>query len=194
MRFEHLIETLGLPGMVVGTILEGDVVAFLGGVLAHRGLFAFEAAALAGALGAFLVDNLFFWIGRHMIGRHMGQRGFVRRLLDRPGVERWHGVLRRHPVLAVLGFRYVYGMKSAGAVLIGTTGLTWFRFAVLDALAVVLWCNALMALGYGAGRTIEAALGRQHLALHLGLALGLFLVLAGAAFLWARRARKGDRR
>lgn len=189
MNLEHLIQSLGPWGMLVGTILEGDVVAFLGGVLAHRGLFPFEVAALAGALGAFIVDNLFFWVGRHM-----GQRAFVRRILEKPGVGIWHARLDRHPVLAILGFRYVYGMKTAGAVMIGTTRVSWARFAALNAVAVILWCNAFMALGYVAGTAIEAAFGRRHLALHLGLALAVFLVLAVGAFLWARRVRKGKKK
>jgi len=186
VTLEHLVQALGLPGLVLGTFLEGDAVAFLGGVLAHRGMFSFPAAVLAGALGAFLVDNLLFWVGRHM-----GRRGFVARLLARPGVGRWHGVLERNPVLAVLGFRYVYGMKTAAALMIGTTRVSWLRFALLDAVAVLLWCSVMMALGYGAGHAIEVVLGRRHLGLHLALALGLFLLLAALAFAWARLRRKG---
>ena len=77
MSLEHLVQTLGLPGVVIGAALEGEGVAFLSGVFAHRHIFHFEAAALAVALGAVITDNVTFAIGRYGGGRETDALGKI---------------------------------------------------------------------------------------------------------------------
>lgn len=183
---EHLLSDWGLPAVVLGSLLEGEGAAFLGGVLAHRHLFPFEFAALAAALGAFLADQGIYWFGRH------AQRfGPARRALETPAARGVMDQLRRREVLVCLGFRFVYGMKTLGALSIGAAGVPPWRFAALDAVAVMVWAHLLVALGYGAGRGIERLLGRLELHLHLAIALVLAIAL-WAAFAFWRRRRSSD--
>ncbi|GAB1362710.1 hypothetical protein MASR1M32_19460 [Rhodobacter sp.] len=74
--------------------------------------------------------------------------------------------LAARPVLGILGFRFLYGMKSAGAVLIGTTPIAWPRFALLDALACGIWATVLTALGHASGHLIGRLLGPVQLHWH----------------------------
>ncbi|WP_417723851.1 DedA family protein [Salipiger sp.] len=187
MHPEHLIQTLGLPGLVLGAVVEGDTVTFLGGVLAHRHLFPFEAVALAATLGGVIADNICF-----LIGRRAGQGALARRVLARPAARALHSRLTRHPEAAILGVRFLYGMKTVGAMMVGTTAIPWARFAAINAVAVLIWAHVLAALGYGAGAAIVAAFGHHELHIHLGVALLVFVL--GAALLWPvirwRRKRK----
>ena len=48
MSLESLISTFGAPAIFAGCALEGETVAFFGGVVAHRGLVVL--ASLAGPL------------------------------------------------------------------------------------------------------------------------------------------------
>lgn len=177
MSLETLVQTLGLPGIAVGTVAEGDAVAFLGGVLAHRGLFPFVGVVLAAALGAALIDNVMF-----LVGRKAGNRAFVQKQLARGPVSALRARIERHPVTTILGFRFIYGMKTVGAILIGMTPISWLRFALLDVVATLLWATGFCALGFGVGGTIRSVFGHMELHLHLGLAAAIFLT--GALVIW----------
>ncbi|MGR3804281.1 DedA family protein [Marinibacterium profundimaris] len=184
MSLEHLVQTLGLPGVVIGAALEGEGVAFLSGVFAHRHIFHFEAAALAVALGAVITDNVTF-----AIGRYGGRSGYAQKLLSHRRVARLREMLDRHQTKVILGFRFVYGLKTVGPILIGSSPVSWARFALLDALAVLVWAHLWVAMGYGVGTAIEALFGRMKLESHAAVALVVFLVLAGAGWYALRRWR-----
>lgn len=182
MNLEAAIAAAGLPGLVVGAALEGDTVAFLGGVLAHRGFFSPEAAALAVSAGGAVSDNLFF-----ALGRRAGQGALARRLLSRRQVTALRTRLERAAVPATLGFRFVWGMKTAGAVLIGTTAMPWRRFLLLDALGAALWAHSLVWLGYLSGHAVAGIFGTLRLHWHLAVAASLFVAASVALHLILRR-------
>ncbi len=185
MSLDAVVQAAGLPGFVLGGFVEGDAVVFLGGILAHKGIFRFEQVVLAVSLGAVLVDNLLF-----LLGRYAGRWPLVQRLLDHRAVQGVHGQLRRRPVLAIVGFRFLYGLKTAAAVLIGTTPVPWLRFAVLDLIGVLAWAHVVAGLGYGAGTAIEAAFGALQLQRHLALALVVCVVGLTAAWVLVRRKER----
>ena len=184
VSLEGLIQTLGLPGLALGSALEGDAITFLGGILAHRGLFPLVGVILASAAGAVFIDNLLF-----LAGRYAGQSRLIRRLRQHGPVATAQGWLERNMVLTLLVFRFAWGMKTVTVLLIANTAVSWRRFAVFDAAGVLLWAGALAGAGYVAGQAIEAALGRLHLHQHLAVA---GLILAGVAGLWwfMRRMRR----
>ncbi|MDU9002558.1 DedA family protein [Sedimentitalea todarodis] len=191
MSLERLIQDLGLPGIVVGTVAEGDTVAFLGGVLAHREILPFFGVVLAAALGAMLIDNVMF-----LVGRHAGHRVFVQKQLSRRSVSALRARIEGHPVTTILGFRFIYGMKTVGAILIGMTPVSWLRFVLLDLAAALLWASVFCGLGFGVGGTIRSVLGHLDLHLHLGLAAAIFL--CGVLVIWLglrwRSRHKGEPR
>ncbi|MDQ2089274.1 DedA family protein [Marimonas arenosa] len=185
MTFEGLIQAFGLPGLALGSALEGDAVTFFGGVLAHRGMFPLTGVVLASAAGAIFIDNLLF-----LAGRHAGQSRLVRTLLRRGPVATAQGWLGRNAVLTLLAFRFVWGMKTVTVLLIANTAVSWRRFAVLDASGVLLWAGTFAGLGFGAGTAIEAMLGRLKLHHHLGTAGVVFLAVAGLWWLMRRVGRR----
>lgn len=175
MSLDSLIQTAGLPGLFLGTIAEGEGVAVLGGVLAHRQLFPLEVVAFVVAAGAIAADQLFF-----ALGRLAGQGALARRLLSKGPVQALHRQLGRHQSLSVLGFRFVYGLKIAGAVLIGTSDIAWRLFALLNTISCLVWAHLFVGLGFVAGQAITRFFG--HLALHFHLAIAVLGVLVAA---WA---------
>lgn len=182
MALEQFLTVWGLPAIFAGSIVEGDTVAFLGGVLAHRGMFPFAVVTLAAALGAFLIDQVLF----HM-GRHLSRFPRARRALDRPAAQKLLSWLHRHPDLMGVSFRLLYGLKTVGALSFGASNVSALRFAVLDAIGCVIWAAVMTALGYGAGRAIETLFGRLALHHHLGLSAAVVVVLVGLAGLSIHR-------
>lgn len=160
--------------------------AFLGGVLAHRGLFSYEAAALAATCGAFAIDQAMFHVGRHS-----ARIPFARRLLTRPAAQKVLARLGQRPVLWCLGLRFVYGMKTIGALALGASGVAPATYLALDLISAALWAHAVTAVGFGAGHAIELMLGR--LALHRQLAVALALVAVAVVLAEVARRQYGRR-
>ncbi len=183
MALEQLLTDWGLPAVLVGCILEGEGAAFMGGVLAHRHIFPFEAAALAATAGAFVIDQAVFHIGRHA-----SRFAFARRTLAKPSARKVLDRLMQNPMLSCLGLRFLYGLKTIGALALGAAGVPPLTFAALDLISTAVWAHLVTALGFGAGQAIEAAFGKLALHHHFGIALAIVVVIVGCAEA-IRRAR-----
>lgn len=177
-----LIETHGYWVLALGCLLEGETVLVLAGFAAHRGYL--DPAAVLGiaAAAGFCGDQFYFWLGRRhgpaVLARWpsvAGQAGRVHRLL-----ERFHAAV-------IIGVRFAYGLRVAGPLLIGTTPLPAWRFALLNAVGATLWAALVAGLGWVFGSAAEAALGRIQ---HIEGWLLLGLAAAGLLVWWLRRSRQ----
>jgi membrane protein DedA with SNARE-associated domain len=179
LSLETLISNYGPLAVFLGAGFEGETAVFLGGIFAHRQLFPFWQAALAAVLGSFLVDQAWFFFGRHA-----HRLALVQRLLKTPAAARVHGLLDAHPTAFILGFRFIYGMRTISPIAIGLTSVSAVRFVVLNFIAAVVWGIAITTIGYLFGNAVEALFGRLRLHLHLLIALCVILAaVAVTAFL-----------
>lgn len=176
-----LIETHGYWVLALGCLLEGETVLVLAGFAAHRGYLdpfaVFGIASLAGFAG----DQFYFWLGR----RH-GPAVLARWPSVAAQADRMHRLLDRFDAAVIIGVRFAYGLRVAGPLLIGTTPLPAWRFALLNALGAMLWAGLLAGLGWVFGSAAEMALGRIR---HIEGWLLLGLLAAGLLFWWVRRQR-----
>ena len=181
---EALIAAHGAPAIAVGAFVEGEVVVTLGGLAAHQGLIAPGLAFLCAFLGAYAYDQLVFALARSPWAEPLVAR--IRRL---PGFDRAAAMVDRRPSLFVLSFRFVYGMRTAGAAAIAAAGVPHLRFVLLDGLAVAIWAGLFTGLGFFFGTAAEAAFGDLQRWEHRALvALGVVaaLLLIRVALRWRR--------
>ncbi len=184
MSLDALIAHYGLVALFVGAAIEGESVVMIGGLMVHRGLLSYWPAVAAVAGGSFLADQVFFLIGRRF--RHHPR---VRAMMARPAFTRAAAIFARHPTAFVFAFRFLYGLRIASPLAIGTTALPTRRFLLLNALAAILWGALFVAIGYWFGLGLEAAFGRFRAVEHL-LLIGIAAAALLAAVAWlARRAR-----
>ena len=169
---DALISDFGIWAVFVGAGVEGEAVAFLGGVLAHRGLLVYWQVAAAAAFGSFVADQLF-----SVIGRHAARFRFVERLEATTAMRRATCLQDRHPVGFVLAFRFIYGMRIISPLLISRTTISALRFLVLNGLAACLWAIVITAIGYLFGKAVEMVFG--HLRLHIHLLIAVAVLVAG---------------
>ena len=183
-EFAPLLAKYGYAATFVGTLLEGETFLILSGLAAYRGYLSMPLLVAVGAAGAFLTDNIFFAAGR-LLGPALLKRfsGLA------PSVARVHVLVERLPNTAVIGVRFLYGMRTVGPVVIGAGNMPWSRFIVLDALAACLWSTCWVSAGYVLGEAVEPLLaaftpvGRWVLA----GATAATLLLAGVLYLRRRR-------
>ena len=172
MAFEYgpLIERYGLLATFVGTLIEGESLLILSGLAAHRGYLPFPFVVnatktsssegpfpfvvLVGAIGGAIGDMIFFLLGRHYGGDLLAR--FPR---FAPAADRVHGMIERHKTTTILAVRFMYGLRTAGPAIIGTTKIPFLEFVVLNAIGAALWSASWAGAGYVLGRAAEHILG-----------------------------------
>jgi membrane protein DedA with SNARE-associated domain len=184
-----LIEKYGLIAVFAGCIFEGETAAILAGFFAHQAVFVPWQAVAAVFLGAFTGDVLAF-----MTGRHFAEHAFVRWISKKPGFDRAYALLNAHPDLFVLSNRFIYGMRAAGGVVAGLSGIATGRFLALNAISATAWTLLFSGLGYVFGLGAETMLGealQKHHRLLIALAVGIAVLVVGR--LAARRLTRSSR-
>jgi membrane protein DedA with SNARE-associated domain len=175
MSIEALVAQYGLIALFVGAGVEGETVTVSGGVLAHQGLLPLGGAIVAAAAGSFAADQLFF-----AAGRHFRDHPRVKRIQERPAFAKALDTFERHPTAFVLGFRFLYGLRTVSPIAVGTTTLPTHRFVALNALAAAVWGVLFVGIGYLFGNAFQRVFGKVHAATH-----ALLPILAGVIALGA---------
>ena len=156
MAFEYgpLIERYGYLATFAGTLIEGESLLILSGLAAHRGYLSFPFVVLAGAVGGALGDMAFFLLGRHYGGDLLAR--FPR---FAPAADRVHGMIERYPTATILAVRFMYGLRTAGPAVIGTTKIPFAKFVFVNAIGALLWSVCWAGAGYVLGKAAEHLLG-----------------------------------
>jgi membrane protein DedA with SNARE-associated domain len=183
----HLVERYGLIAVFLGCMAEGESTAILAGFFAHQRVFELWHAYAVVFLGAFSGDGLLF-----LAGRHFADTRLVKRLRGAPGFDRAFALVGEHPVAVVLLNRYAYGVRLAGGVAAGLSGIPAAKFLALNVLSAAVWAGLFSSLGYIFGLAAETIVGAA-LAKHERLLIGLGVGLAAALLGWAVARHRGKR-
>lgn len=185
MDLPALLASYGYAIVALGCLLEGETILALAGFAAHEGHLDFTVVVVIAAAAGFTGDQIAFWLGRRhgpaLLARYpsiAGQAARVHRLVDR-----WHGWV-------IVFVRFAYGLRIAGPVIIGSSGIAPWRFALFNAIGALLWALLVAGAGWFFGRAVETLLGDIH---RFELwALLLVALVGGAWLLW--RLTAGRRR
>jgi membrane protein DedA with SNARE-associated domain len=154
MTLAALIARFGYLAIVVGTFFEGETVLILGGFAAHRGYLAPAGVVAAAFTGTFAADQALFYLGRWR-----GLPFLERRPGWRHGAARAGRLIRRHETAVILGFRFLYGIRTVTPFVLGASGVAPLRFALLSAVSALAWAASVGALGYALGSAAQQLLG-----------------------------------
>jgi membrane protein DedA with SNARE-associated domain len=151
---QHLIETYGYAGVLVGALLEGETIVVLGGFAAHQEHLRLPLVVLAAFVGSASGDQLWY-----QIGRRYGRSFIDRRPKLQVPLARATRLLERHPNLFILGFRFIYGFRNVAPVAVALSQVPTGRFVVLNLVAAALWSVLVSGAGYFFGQAVELMLG-----------------------------------
>jgi membrane protein DedA with SNARE-associated domain len=171
---EALISAHGYWVVLIGTFLEGETVLLLGGVAAHQGLLRLSGVIGCAVAGGLLGDQFFFWMGRWR-----GQAWIARRPQRRQRADRVRRLALQGGWPFMIGFRFLYGLRSITPLVLGASGYPPLRFTMLNTVGVSLWAVIVALAGFYLGHAAEVMLGRfRHDSARL------LLVLVGIAVLY----------
>ena len=182
----QLIEQYGYLAVLVGTFLEGETILVIAGYAAHNGHLRLPWVILAAFAGSFTGDQTFFFIGRFWGGavlkRFPTLQGYVIRL---------HSMMDRWRSLFILGFRFLYGLRTVSPFVLGTSNVSVRRFFVLNMVGAIVWAAAISTAGYALGEVLERFLGRaKEYQVYVFLGIGVLGVLIHLALRLRARRRE----
>jgi len=186
MSLEYLISTWGYAAVAVGTFFEGETILILGSFASHRGYLQLPWVMFSGFLGSLTGDQLYFHIGRAR-----GRPAIAKVPAWQAKSARVFALLQRNEALAILGFRFLFGLRTVTPFIIGASGVSPLRFLLLDMLGAALWAGAFGTLGYLFGYSLEILLGDLK---RYELLLFALIAVAGALAWLLRALRRRPRK
>jgi membrane protein DedA with SNARE-associated domain len=151
---EQFIRNYGYWALFFGTLLEGETILVIGGLIARLGYLDLPMVMLVSFLGSFTGDQFFYHLGRIK-----GKELLERHLKWQRRVEKIHLHIERYHDLIMIGFRFVYGMRIMTPIVIGMCkNIKISRFTTLNTIGAVLWSIIIAAGGYFFGYAIEGFL------------------------------------
>lgn len=139
-------QKIGYLIVLVGSFFEGESVVLTAGFLSFTNFFSLPVVMFIAFAGSVSADQLLFFIGRRY-----GPGLIERRPHWKKRTEKIFYHLQRHSTLFIMGFRFVYGIRAISPIVIGASGVSIKRFAVLNLIAGVIWAVVSCGAGYGLG-------------------------------------------
>lgn len=152
---QSFIEQYGYVAVLLGTFLEGETILILGGLAAHMGYLDLRWVIMAAFLGTLLGDQLYFFLGR----RH-GQDWLNKRPHWQKRSKRVLKLMERHQTLLILGFRFLYGLRTITPFVIGMSHVSIRRFILLNIIGALIWAVVIGVSGYLFGNAFELVIGK----------------------------------
>jgi len=133
-------------GIAAAAMVEGEVPYVAASALVAEGHLNALAVILAGAAGAAMGDQFYFYLLRRRLVRWVGRFPVISRRTQ------WlTGIVQRHQTGMVLLIRFMPGLRIALAAACAYLDVNPVRFSLLNAAAALVWALVLLALVAYAG-------------------------------------------
>ena len=189
MTLATMLNTYGYLALMFGTFLEGETILVAAGFLAHRGYLELPWVILFAFVGTCAGDQLYFFLGRFK-----GMKYIDSKPAWKEKSARVFELLAKHQVAVIVGFRFLYGIRTVTPFIIGAAGIKAVRFIVWNFIGAGVWAAAIGSLGYLFGQSVEVFLEDAEkyeiwmMALVLSIGIGIWLV-----YFHKRRIAQGAR-
>lgn len=142
--------------LFMGSLVEGESIVLTAGYLAYKGYLDFYAIIAISFTATLIADQSLYFVGR------IHGKSLLKRFPSwQPRFERAFALLHRYNTSFIFSFRFIYGIRTISPIMIGASGISIRRFAILNLLAAIVWsvssCSAGYAIGYFFADEIEYA-------------------------------------
>lgn len=179
----HLLELMreyGYGILFIWSILEGESGLVMAGLFSHTGDMNLYLAIGFAGVGAFVGDQIYFYLGRfkktYVIRKFSSQRrkiALAKRMLQKYG---WYIIFFQ---------RYIYGMRTIIPLTIGLTGYSAKQFAIINFCSAFCWSALIITPVWYFGEPILKIL--SVLRAHWYYALPVVFLVIGSIYLLIRK-------
>ena len=153
---ENLINLLKEYGYIIlffWSVLEGETGLVMAGVLSHTGDMSLPLAILVAAIGGFVGDQIYFYLGK------WNKRWVLKELKDhRSKFARARILLRKYGISIIFVQRFIYGMRTIIPMAIGVSGYDPKKYAIINLISAFIWASITIIPSYIFGEEILSLL------------------------------------
>jgi membrane protein DedA with SNARE-associated domain len=185
LSFQALLDSYGYLAIVVGTFLEGETALILGSIAAQLGYLELPWVITAALCGTLFGDQFYFFMGRFK-----GKAVLCKRPQWQARTDKVFNLLQRHETLLILGFRFMYGIRTIASFVIGMSHVATVKFIILNVLGALVWASIIGGFGYVFGKAFEVMVGDiKHYQVQVISAIAVLGVLFWLFYNYSRRKR-----
>ncbi len=144
------LDQFGYYVVFLGALFEGETVVVLAGFAARRGVLILQWVIALAAIGGFLGDQAFFWLGRHR-----KDWLFTRWPKMEVGMKKASAHISTYGPVAIVMARFVYGMRISSAVAFGISDVSTRTYVIFNLVGALIWAASISLLGYFFGAMAE---------------------------------------
>lgn len=173
---------------VIGTVIPGSAVVFIGGIVVGLGVLDPWSTATAAVVGAILGNGFSFWLGRRH-GENIRSAWPLRKYPEL--FERGRAYFQTRGTISLFMARFLGPMRTIVPLIAGSSDMPVWRFYAVNAMSAVAWAAAHLIPGLVLGASLQWA-GAVSPRLVVLLAL-CAAVLWSLRLLWRAVGRHGVR-
>ncbi|MDR1366959.1 MAG: DedA family protein [Puniceicoccales bacterium] len=186
--FSEFVKDWGYWAVFLGAIVEGEVVILTASALASYRYLSIYYVFLISFLTTVIVDQGLFWIG-HRMGTEWITKKFKKVAKVRDKV---FNLLHKMDALFIFSFRFIYGIRMASPLIIGSARVNPYRFALYNTLSGMAWAFITCLIGYVVADVVMDGHLDSMPCAHLAMILFAILILAVGIWLKIKKARQSS--
>lgn len=185
----HLISQYGYFAVALGCFFEGEAAVLLGMLAAHREILTYGGVWIAATLGTMAGDNFWFHTGRIA-----GRPALARRPHWQAKIARVERLLSRYGPWVIIGFRFLYAVRTITPFVLGAVGISPWRFLFYDVIGTLIWSTTITIIAYFLAGAIQRAMGHIQNVEQALLVVVVVIVSAVSVVYYVRRRRRRKRK
>ena len=137
----------------LGCFFEGETSLITSAFAAHRGYLEIFIVMLIALAATQSWDWLWF-----TVGRKKGKQFIEKKTKLNEKVKKIHNLLEKKPIPFLLGYRFMFGFRTAGPLVIGMSSISKQKFLTFSLINTILWDIIVSSFGYFFGAFLKANL------------------------------------
>jgi len=149
----NLLKEYGYIILFIWSIAEGETGLVMAGILSHTGDMNLWLSIVVAALGGFIGDQIYYYIGRL-------NKDWVLKELNahRSKFAKAKLLLRKYGGWVIFVQRFIYGMRTIIPMTIGVLGYDPKKYALINLISAFVWASVTIIPSYIFGEELLAAL------------------------------------
>ena len=147
---EEYLNNYGYLALVIGILIEGEVMLLVASYAAHRGFISLPYVILI----SFFVTNLLDW-GYFFLGRSKGTKFLANKPSFTNKTYKVYTWLERNPYLTLLSFRFIYGFRVIIPIILGSTNIKTSKFIIYSSISTFFWALIYGLMGFYLGKVLN---------------------------------------
>lgn len=141
--FISFIQEWGYLAVFLGSLVEGESIILTASAMAYAGYLSLYKVMIIAFSGTLMADQVLYYIGRKY-----GTSIFERFPSLKKPSDRAFTLLRKYDTWFIIMSRFVYGVRTAGSMVVGASGVPPRRFVPLNILSAAIWTVISCVGGY----------------------------------------------